>query len=1146
MAAGGEEETDSFKTFIEKHSDKPEHKELCEQWENMCTSLQIESIVRWKMDTWFQKCHRAWKDVQILTQDVSCEMALSRKEELFWNFLEEFDALIKSEPDMFLRKFKFTPFRDEIRRLYQSSPEMWVDLAVQCVEKENEIVANFKKVKLEKEKAEANKKVERKLNMTKQKRKQFEMCVTKLKNERQTLMRYRNEKEEKEEQLSNLEAFMLQKGKNGVTVENVKLRNEIQQFYTEIEKTMKNLLKFKEEVSEELQKLRNGLFELVEELLLRVQEWKDEFKFQYADLEASPNLEQVAPQCAQVGRLVHDLIHIDTVQWEDELGNLEWTEEQENLQQIRRELYQLLIHFIQCTFVVTEQESCIIKVDRKHLPKIVVRILAADSLPNHAGEVQAEFMSEDDINDCYHDNYFDLELVRNFPRLVSLKTNRVHFVAGSKKDRCEACFQSLQFNSKFCRPSNQTGRQVHEEKFRIVFTTCFPDLQSSVWTLSLPLVVTTGANQGCLSQASVMWQCFSTDVYTVPIQMKNELHWCEVANMLQAKIRKLHPAKSLSDENIRHLKRRLLGSPDKPDETLVSLKKFCFDKLEKPDNTEDFLPFSFWKWFTGIYNLLEKYLLNFWKDGLIEGFISKEDAKEKLKHCPNRSGTFILRFSDQNITDSQGVKSLFGHLTACVLIIKEDTDGRKKKKIYDMDVAGHKKLKEKNLANVLKETQETKSGKIYQYLYPGDRTREDLFDKYCAEAAIVPGYRGTRDAFVVDLDQAIAALEIDSGKHRRSPSIDSGVPDSPVSAATVKRPRPSVENPTLVRILQSSHHGPSNFSTPQASPAPSGSLMSPYPCAPSPASTVFMSPPHPSTCGHFINPGTVNSSPPDSLNSAKYQPLSVVENQSRADSLSRQMGTKQPSSLPPLTAVNDQVSMATTVGVNRSISSPAGSCYAQNMDHCGAAVSHTNNSNETMCFIVENGTLQATGSGGIPMVCQEAEEVIVLTSDENSQETVSQQDVINQMLTCGTAACQNNQNSQTDALSDIIAKLREVTGLPLNEQAVILLAQLVAQQSLQQQQQQQQQFQLVVSSAAMPPSEETVRPSTSQVAMDSNPSLSSGRTSSGSLSGLMISNQEFEANQEVNSGNIDLSVFDETVNTSSGGIAISSFRNSSS
>ena len=48
-----------------------------------------------------------------------------------------------------------------------------------------------------------------------------------------------------------------------------------------------------------------------------------------------------------------------------------------------------------------------------------------------------------------------------------------------------------------------------------------------------------------------------------------------------------------------------------------------------------------------------------------------------------------------------------------------------------MDVAGHKKLKEKNLANILKATMDSNSGVIYQYLYPGDKTREETFDKYC-------------------------------------------------------------------------------------------------------------------------------------------------------------------------------------------------------------------------------------------------------------------------------------------------------------------------------------------------------------------------------------------------------------------------------
>jgi len=59
-------------------------------------------------------------------------------------------------------------------------------------------------------------------------------------------------------------------------------------------------------------------------------------------------------------------------------------------------------------------------------------------------------------------------------------------------------------------------------------------------------------------------------------------------------------------------------------------------------------------------------------DRLIHGFLSKEDAVGMLNSCRPRDGMFILRFSDHNIINSQGIKSVFGHLTACVMAVKPD------------------------------------------------------------------------------------------------------------------------------------------------------------------------------------------------------------------------------------------------------------------------------------------------------------------------------------------------------------------------------------------------------------------------------------------------------------------------------------------
>ena len=61
------------------------------------------------------------------------------------------------------------------------------------------------------------------------------------------------------------------------------------------------------------------------------------------------------------------------------------------------------------------------------------------------------------------------------------------------------------------------------------------------------------------------------------------------------------------------------------------------------------------------------YLFSSW----IEGFISKSTAEKKLKDSHrSRSAMYLLRFSDSYITDSQGLKSVFGFVTAAVLMIK--------------------------------------------------------------------------------------------------------------------------------------------------------------------------------------------------------------------------------------------------------------------------------------------------------------------------------------------------------------------------------------------------------------------------------------------------------------------------------------------
>lgn len=80
---------------------------------------------------------------------------------------------------------------------------------------------------------------------------------------------------------------------------------------------------------------------------------------------------------------------------------------------------------------------------------------------------------------------------------------------------------------------------------------------------------------------------------------------------------------------------------------LISWHQFA--KLRRPQHT-------FYAWFHEATKLVRLHLRKEWKDGLIEGFISKDNATKMLKKA--KTGTFLLRFSD-SMPGKQPNKLLF-------------------------------------------------------------------------------------------------------------------------------------------------------------------------------------------------------------------------------------------------------------------------------------------------------------------------------------------------------------------------------------------------------------------------------------------------------------------------------------------------------
>ncbi|XP_053381118.1 signal transducer and activator of transcription 1-like isoform X2 [Mercenaria mercenaria] len=429
------------------------------------------------------------------------------------------------------------------------------------------------------------------------------------------------------------------------------------------------LSEINENVYASLTQTLNEVKSIVSILTDHVSTWKNNFKLVYVGLADYQEIDEIASRCSRIGRNIHDLHHEILPLLFNIHVDCEWSTKVLDIYE--HKLDSLIYDFTKSTFLVTEQDSCFIRMDGgKHLPVFTVRILAAENLPPRSDKIEAMLLSERDINDTFHsDDDVKLFSMEAKERGLYLATNQIYFTPTK-----HACFRKLKIKDKNPPEEFTSGEQQYKRKYRTVFTTTFADRR--YWTLSLPLTLLHDSveDQEFLASTSIMWQCCGTDVFKLPLQSDTELPWTKIEDILQAKFLKLYPLKPLSDGNILYLKDMLFGkclhvacTTDVPDSRIVSFEEFCINETESTSSTQ-----TFWKWVTDAYNVIEKYLIDFWKNGLIPGFISKEEAELWLKDYNTlKHGTFILRFSDHHLPNNGNVQNAYGQLNAYVLTITE-------------------------------------------------------------------------------------------------------------------------------------------------------------------------------------------------------------------------------------------------------------------------------------------------------------------------------------------------------------------------------------------------------------------------------------------------------------------------------------------
>uniref|UniRef100_A0A5S6QMM1 Signal transducer and activator of transcription n=1 Tax=Trichuris muris TaxID=70415 RepID=A0A5S6QMM1_TRIMR len=198
-----------------------------------------------------------------------------------------------------------------------------------------------------------------------------------------------------------------------------------------------------------------------------------------------------------------------------------------------------------------------------------------------------------------------------------------------------------------CKNADDQQVPVCERNYALLFT-CSPFkmggvLFDNVWALSLPVKLTVHGSQERLSHAMILWNHAFSPAKT-PFNIPDAVEWNQLAEALRYKFKyQTGATRPLSKSDLDYLAEKVLGQPlsSAMQPAMVTIDMFCKNPMRQD------LDFSFWSWFFEITVLVKQKLLRLWDEGLIRGFISRQEAREVLLSL--QESCFLLRFSDSHL-----------------------------------------------------------------------------------------------------------------------------------------------------------------------------------------------------------------------------------------------------------------------------------------------------------------------------------------------------------------------------------------------------------------------------------------------------------------------------------------------------------------
>ena len=316
-----------------------------------------------------------------------------------------------------------------------------------------------------------------------------------------------------------------------------------------------------------------------------------------------------------------------------------------NLQELEGGITTLLSALVSRTFVIEKQPPQVMKTNTRF--PCTVRLLVAGVLNIHmaAPVVYASIVSESQANQLEMAPPGVLKKKEDYNSGDILNSQgTMEFHAETK--RVSVSFKNLQLK-KIKRTEKKGTECVMDEKFSILFWTEFKlqELDIQLWTFSLPVVVIVHGNQESQALATVVWDNGFAEMGRRVFYVPDKVSWGQAAEVLNMKWTAACGSR-LTEDNLYCLACKALRENNMPkipedyNNRTLSWSQFCKENL--PNRT-----FTFWEWFYRILLLTSSHMKKPWSEGLIMGFVMKQEAEMILKQ--QQHGCFLLRYSDSEL-----------------------------------------------------------------------------------------------------------------------------------------------------------------------------------------------------------------------------------------------------------------------------------------------------------------------------------------------------------------------------------------------------------------------------------------------------------------------------------------------------------------